>query len=159
MSYFIYIYTYVFIQLPSWDPTWCYPDDDEKMMIAAWDCWDINHNTAENSTTTSIFSIDSSSNIGIQKYFDLTKYDNKQITKFNQQKVSNTRGLVGAKISLPKDDHILSDNYETTFQYVETGQRETLIKSGRENIHKVSAKNDTTSGDSKSSNLTSAYET
>ncbi|CAB4440117.1 unnamed protein product [Rhizophagus irregularis] len=152
-------------ELPNWDPTWCYPDDDEKMMIAAWDCWDINHNTFERSSTTSL--IESSSKTDIQKYFDLTNCDNKPITKFNQPKVSkpiqasNAKGLVDMKISFPKDDLIHSDNYEKTLKYIETSQRETLIKSDGENhLHKFSAKNDTTLifEDSKSLNLTSAHE-
>ncbi|PKK67132.1 hypothetical protein RhiirC2_852380 [Rhizophagus irregularis] len=152
-------------ELPNWDPTWCYPDDDEKMMIAAWDCWDINHNTFERSSTTSL--IESSSKTDIQKYFDLTNCDNKPITKFNQPKVSkpiqasNAKGLVDMKISFPKDDLIHSDNYEKTLKYIETSQRETLIKSDGENhLHKISAKNDTTLiyEDSKSLNLTSAHE-
>ncbi|RGB29011.1 hypothetical protein C1646_672767 [Rhizophagus diaphanus] len=153
-------------ELPNWDPTWCYPDDDEKMMIAAWDCWDINHhNTFERSSTTSL--IESSSKTDIQKYFDLTNCDNKPITKFNQPKVSkpiqvsNARGLVDMKISFPKDDLIHSDNYEKTLKYIETSQRETLIKSDGENhLHKVTAKNDTTLifEDSKSLNLTSTHE-
>lgn len=117
-------------------------------MIAAWDCWDINHNIFEKSST-SVLSIDSSSKTCVQKYFDLAKYDNDSITKFNQPKVSkpiqasNAKGLIDVKMSLPKDD-IISDNYEKKLKYVETGQRETLIKPGGQNLHKVFAKSDTT---------------
>ncbi|GES82508.1 hypothetical protein GLOIN_2v1785335 [Rhizophagus clarus] len=150
-------------ELPSWDPTWCYPEDDEKMMIAAWDCWDINHNTFEKSTTTSVLSIDSSSKTCTQKYFDLAKYDNESITKFNQPKVSkpiqtsNAKDLIDVKMSLHEDDHILSDSYEKKLKYV---QRETLDKTSGENLHKLFTKNDATviSEDLKSLNLTSAHE-
>ncbi|RIA86126.1 hypothetical protein C1645_829743 [Glomus cerebriforme] len=100
---------------PCWDPTWCYPEKDEIMIIAAWDSWDTDYETFKTSSSPviSVLSIDSSS--GTQEFSKSN--NNIQTTKLKGStpiQTFNTRSRVD----------------------VETSQCEDLIKFDEKNVKK-----------------------